>query len=136
MIPVTAANKCGHGVSSPTERPAMTKWLGVTVAAVLALGVAAHARSEEKREQHKVEIADVKYQPAKIKVKKGATVIWINNDDRDHTVASKAKEKEGGFDSGKMAAGDKFEHTFEKPGKYEYGCSYHPRMKGVVEVTE
>ena len=23
---------------------------------------------------------------------------------------------------------------FDKPGKYEYGCSYHPRMKGVVEV--
>lgn len=112
------------------------KWLGLIVLATLAFGLAAADAPAAEKDQHKVEIADIKYKPAKIKIKKGQTVIWLNNDDRDHTVASKAKEKDGGFDSGKIAAGDKFEHTFDKPGKYEYGCSYHPRMKGVVEVTE
>ena len=113
------------------------KWLSVTLSAALVLGfVTAGARAEEKRKPHKVEIADIKYNPAKTRIKVGETVVWVNNDERDHTVASKAREKDGGFDSGKIAAGEKFEHTFEKPGKYEYGCSYHPRMKGVVEVTE
>jgi plastocyanin len=113
------------------------KWLGVPLLAALVLCLAVpHAGAQEKRKPHKVEIADVKYNPAKTRIKVGDTVVWVNNDERDHTVASKAREKDGGFDSGKIAAGEKFEHTFEKPGRYEYGCSYHPRMKGVVEVTE
>jgi plastocyanin len=117
----------------------MMKWLGVTVLAVLAfsLATAALAKDEKKDDKnHKVEIGNLKYTPVKIKIKKGETVVWVNSDDRDHTVVSKAKEKDGVFDSGKIAAGDKFEHKFDKPGKYEYGCNYHPRMKGVVEVTE
>ena len=40
------------------------------------------------------------------------------------------------FDSGKIAAGDKFEFTFKQTGKFEYGCDYHPRMKGVIEVAD
>ena len=117
----------------------MMKRLGMTILTALAIGLAAGAdvKDEKKDDKgQKVEIADLKYSPAKVKIRKGERVVWVNTDDRDHTVVSKAKEKDGGFDSGKIGAGDKFEHTFDKPGKYEYGCSYHPRMKGVVEVAE
>jgi plastocyanin len=119
----------------------MMKWFGLAVLAALAFGLAggiAQAKDEKDKADKpaKVEIVDAKYKPAKVTVKKGQTVTWVNGDDRDHTVVSKAKEKDGGFDSGKIAGGDKFEHKFDKPGKYEYGCNYHPRMKGVVEVTE
>ena len=117
----------------------MIKWLGVTILATLAIGLAAGADAKDEKKddkRQKVEITDLKYSPASVKIRKGDRVVWVNTDDRDHTVVSRAKEKDGGFDSGKIAAGDKFEHTFDKPGKYEYGCSYHPRMKGVVEVAE
>ena len=102
--------------------------LPATVLAVLALAPAAGALAKE----HKVEVGDRKYKPAKIKVKKGDTVVWTNNGEGDHTVTAKDES----FDSGKIAVGEKFEHTFEKAGKYEYACDYHPRMKGVVEVSD
>ena len=84
--------------------------------------------------EYKVEIANLKYKPAKLSIKKGDKVVWTNSDDRDHTVKSNDDGKT--FDSGKIAAGEKFEFTFTKAGKLEYGCDYHPRMKGVIEVSE
>ena len=108
----------------------MMKWvLPATIVMACVLGPAA-AGADAK--EHKVDIRDVKYKPAKLKIKKGDTVVWVNSDDRDHTVVAKDES----FDSGKIAAGEEFKHTFEKPGKYAYGCEYHPRMKGVVEVTD
>ncbi len=107
----------------------MMKWLvPTTMMALFALAPATVVRAEE----HKVEITERKFKPAKIKVKKGDTVVWTNNGEGDHTVTAKDES----FESGKIAVGEKFEHKFEEAGKFEYVCDYHPRMKGVVEVTE
>ena len=109
----------------------MTKWLvPATMAAVLVLGPAGAAVWAK---EHKVEITERAYKPAKIKIKKGDTVVWTNNGEGDHTVTSRDDES---FDSGKIAVGGTFEHTFEEAGKFEYNCEYHTRMKGVVEVSE
>jgi plastocyanin len=108
----------------------MLKWCLVMLVSAL-LAVAPGVLAKDVKE-NKVEIANVRYKPAKITIKKGEKVVWVNADERDHTV--KAKDKS--FDSGKIAAGEKFEFTFKKEGKFEYGCAYHPRMKGVVEVVE
>ncbi len=83
---------------------------------------------------YKVEISGLSYKPAKLKIKPGDKVIWVNSDDRDHTVQSKDKEKS--IDSGKIASGDSYSQTFEKAGKFDYGCEYHPRMKGAIEVAD
>jgi|SRR5688572_4061966 len=109
----------------------MTKWTAAVLVVMLAMTFTA---GDAWGKDYEVEIAGLKYKPAKLKIKKGDKVIWINTDDRDHTVASKDDGKT--FDSGKIAAGDKFEHTFGEAGKFEYGCEYHPRMKGEIEVTE
>ena len=108
----------------------MTRWLLTTIvtAGVLALAPAAAVRAEK----HEVEIGERKYKPAKIRVKKGDTVVWTNNGEGDHTVTAKDES----FDSGKIAIGETFEHTFDEAGKFEYACEYHRRMKGVVEVTD
>lgn len=84
--------------------------------------------------EYKVEIANLKYNPARLSIKKGDKVIWTNSDDRDHTVKSNDDGKT--FDSGKIAAGETFKHTFSDTGKFEFGCAYHPRMKGVIVVSD
>jgi len=58
------------------------------------------------------------------------TVVWTNRDSVPHTVTSTTKL----FDSGNLNAGDSFTYTFTTPGTYQYGCSYHPWMKGTVIV--
>ena len=59
--------------------------------------------------------------------------IWTNADDNDHTVTSDDKDV---FASDNLGNGDKFRFKFEKAGKFPYHCKYHPRMKGVIIVSD
>jgi plastocyanin len=79
-----------------------------------------------------VSIKEMKFDPATITVKPGTTVTWTNKDDHDHTVVASDES----FKSGNLSHGEKFEHKFEKKGKFKYACSYHPRMKGTVVVAD
>jgi plastocyanin len=72
------------------------------------------------------------YQPKEVTVAVGTKVVWVNRDDVPHTATSTAKPK--AFDSGSLDTNQKFEHTFDKPGVYEYYCAVHPKMTGKVIV--
>ena len=106
------------------------KTIVVLTLALIALSFAAQSDDEKART---VTIKNLKYNPGKITIKAGETVAWVNADDNDHTVTSDDKD---GFASDNLAHGDKFRHTFEKKGTFPYHCKYHPRMKGVVIVSE
>jgi plastocyanin len=78
------------------------------------------------------------FEPTTLKVGKGTTVKWINDDSTLHTVTSGTPE--GGqsgtqFDSSYMAADKTFEFTFEKAGTFKYYCTLHPYMKGKIVVS-
>ncbi|MGD1837277.1 MAG: cupredoxin domain-containing protein [Nitrososphaeraceae archaeon] len=80
--------------------------------------------------------------PDELKVKKGTTVVWINDDTTLHTVTSghSYNGTNGIFDSGFLAPGDRFEFTFTKSGNYydayyDYFCTLHPYMSGLVKVS-
>lgn len=65
----------------------------------------------------------------------GSTVTWTNKDAVTHTATADAS---GGFDSGDMAGGATFSHTFSQAGTYSYHCKYHGSagsgMYGVIVV--
>lgn len=67
----------------------------------------------------------------------GGTVTWDNADAAAHTVTSGILEEghDGVFDSGLFMAGATFDHTFDKPGEYDYFCLVHPWMVGKVSVS-
>ncbi len=81
--------------------------------------------------RQEISIEGLQYKPAELTVHTGDTVVWTNNDDRDHTVNA----RDNSFRSGNLRAGMSFEHTFGKAGRFPYGCTYHPRMSGVVIVS-
>lgn len=67
-------------------------------------------------------------------VKSGARVTVINNDGTTHTLTDK---KTGKFDT-KSIDGDGGTGSFvapDKPGKYPFGCTFHPEMAGTLTVT-
>src|SRR5947209_3353265 len=86
------------------------------------------ARAAEKAKRVDVTIKSMQFIPATVTVHAGDTVVWINNDDRDHTVIA----TDGSFKSGNISSGEKFEHQFSSAGTFAYKCGYHPRMKGSV----
>src|SRR2546430_13943093 len=100
---------------------------------IFLLGICARALgADEAPKPTRVTIKGMQFSPATVTIKVGQTVIWANADDRDHTVIA----ADGSFKSGNLPAGASYSFTFSKKGKFAYGCSYHPRMKGVIMVTD
>lgn len=60
----------------------------------------------------------------------GATVTWTNADAEPHTVVA----ADGLLYSGTLRLGDSFSQMFNVPGRYQYFCTLHSNMSGMIEV--
>ena len=70
-----------------------------------------------------------------IKVKKGTTVTWTNEDSAKHDVTPDTETAD--FKETELfGKGETKSITFNTVGTFSYHCSPHPYMKGIVEVTE
>lgn len=72
-----------------------------------------------------------KFGPANVTIRVGGTVTWVNDDTAPHTVTA----SDGSFDSGLLAAGARYEHTYGAQGSFAYTCTFHPGMVGTVVVV-
>ena len=77
-------------------------------------------------------ISKFAFAPKDITIKPGTKIVWINHDETPHTVASTDKS----FTSKGLDTDDKFEHTFTSEGDFNYICTLHPFMTGVVHVRK
>lgn len=77
-------------------------------------------------------VSNLYYDPAEVVVVIGVnnTITWVNTDSVAHTVTA----DNGSFDSGNLAPGASWTHTFTTPGTYRYYCTYHLWMGGEVVV--
>ncbi len=80
---------------------------------------------------HLVEIRGFEFRPGEFAAKEGETVLWLNLDGARHTVTSVDGDLLG---SPALARGETYSYTFEDAGEFEYMCSPHPRMRGMVIV--
>ena len=78
----------------------------------------------------RVSLTSAGYTPAELLIAESGTVLWTNNDNAVHTVTA----DNGMFDSGDLAAGATFTHTFGTRGAYYYHCKYHPEATGLVRA--
>ena len=94
-------------------------------ALVVSLGLSTAGAAEIK-----VGIDNFTFNPKEVRVKAGDTVVWTNNDDIPHTVASPRNS----IRSKPLDTGDSFSFTFTTPGDFNYFCSLHPHMTGRIVV--
>jgi plastocyanin len=82
------------------------------------------------------ELSDECYIPFGVKIEVGDEVVWTNEDMAFHTVTSgnPTDGADGLFDSDMFKINEKFSHKFEESGNFEYFCTLHPWMQGVVVV--
>jgi plastocyanin len=120
----------------------ITASVGILVAHLAFHNNDLHRKHFDKKTQSKVvmatnsvKIKNFAYSPQKIKVKKGTTVVWENQDIAPHTVTKTDKSKSGP-DSENFGKGGKYSYTFTETGQFEYFCKPHPYMKATVEVIE
>ncbi len=91
--------------------------------------------SSETGETNMVTYKDFDVVQPKIRVKKGTTVTWTNEDNAKHDVTPTSETEE--FKASELfGKGETYSVTFNTVGTYTYFCSPHPYMKGTVEVIE
>jgi len=80
-----------------------------------------------------VVLLDYQFSPAELRIKRGDTVTWINQEKRvSHSVFFLGS----GEESERFFPGERWSRVFTLPGRYEYRCGPHPEMLGVVIVEE
>ena len=77
-----------------------------------------------------VGIKEFTFTPPVLAIPAGTTVTWVNHDEEPHTITS----ANGAFGSTGLSQEDTFAQTFTRPGRYEYFCALHPRIKAIVIV--
>ena len=83
---------------------------------------------------HVVIIKDFKFTPQEITVKRGETIRWENHEKRQyHSVWF---ETSGEDEPDYFFPEEFFERSFDTSGSLPYRCGPHPRMTGVIHVTD
>ena len=72
------------------------------------------------------------FAPRELDVLVGTTVTWRNTDHSTHTVT----EDDDVFDSGHIRPGGEFAQAFTRTGTFEFHCTIHRFMRGVVSVFD
>jgi plastocyanin len=80
---------------------------------------------------NEVNIDGFAFAPPTLTVKAGTTVTWTNKDEDPHTVV----DNRGAFRSQALSSGGTYFFTFPTAGTFDYICSIHPFMHGIVVVT-
>lgn len=96
-----------------------------------------------------MDIKDMKYTQPNIKIRKGTTVTWTNQDSVGHNVMQEHADSGTSHDAPLpnevmpnifagplLAKGESYSFTFNEVGTDPYHCSPHPYMKGSVTVVE
>ena len=87
--------------------------------------------SDAAAEVFEVEIKGFAFHPAKLSVKPGDVIRWVNKDIAPHTATSDDES----WDSGELSNGGVAEIEMTKAGVFSYLCIYHPAMKGEITVV-
>lgn len=81
--------------------------------------------------EHQVTVENYKFTPAELRISRGDTVKWTNNEKRvSHSVLFVSN----GQESDRFFPGESWSRTFDEAGSYKYHCGPHPEMTGVIIV--
>jgi plastocyanin len=107
----------------------MTRTLAIAfVAGIATAAVAVAATERTVGQKGKV------FSESEIAVKKGDTILFVNDDTISHNIMSNTAGNS--FNLGSQAPGLSTPVTFDKPGEVMVICAIHPRMKLSVKVTD
>ena len=78
-----------------------------------------------------MEIVDFAFSPAKLEIKAGDIVKFINRDEVKHSATS----DDNIFDTKLLGQDEEKPVTFDQAGTFTYYCSPHPAMQGTIVVS-
>jgi plastocyanin len=100
------------------------------VALAFGSGAAVAALAAEQTVNQKGKV----FSKAEVTLKKGDTLVFVNDDNVAHNIYSTTSGND--FNLGSQTPGKSVSVTFDKPGDVDVLCAIHPLMKMKVKVTE
>ncbi|MEH2476367.1 plastocyanin [Nitrobacteraceae bacterium AZCC 2161] len=91
------------------------------------LSAAAYAANQTVRQHGRM------FSTESVTIRKGETLIFQNDDNVPHNIASVSKGNE--FNLGSQPPGASTDVTFTEVGDVQVICAIHPRMKMTVKIT-
>ena len=116
------------GVRTRRRRRSLALLAAAPVALAIAAGPAAAGGPSSLGPSSSIH--DRIYAPAAITIAAGQTITWHNETIGPHTVTSTSEL----FNSGRIEGGTSYALRLSTPGTFDYYCTIHPTMKGVVTV--
>jgi plastocyanin len=105
--------------------------LSVSFLILLTLVACLHPASADEKagpKTHHVAIKGFKFDPEKLEVEAGDTVVWTNEDIVPHTVTADK------FKSKSMDKGESYSLKTKQKGDFPYICKFHPSMNAELIV--
>jgi plastocyanin len=87
--------------------------------------VACATKPHHVSKTYQVEMHGMQFVPATLNVEVGDLIVWTNHDIVPHSATMQSW-----FDSGPLTPGQQFSYAIVQPVELDYGCSFHPTMKG------
>lgn len=92
--------------------------------------VASGSAKAAKPGAHRIEIKGFRFKPARLVIKAGDTVEWVNLDTAPHT----ATARDGGWDTKTLKKSETRSVSFKRAGTQAYSCKFHRQMVGEIVV--
>lgn len=78
--------------------------------------------------------AGLKFSVKDLEVKKGQTVVFVNDDTTSHNITVTGDGNGVSVNGGLQPPGEQFQMPFAKPGAYVVTCGIHPKMRMNIVV--
>lgn len=78
----------------------------------------------------RIDIRNLAFSTATVRIKRGQRVEWVNGDPLAHTATADDRNWGSGF----ISQGGRYAHRFTAVGRFPYHCEPHPQMRGTVIV--
>jgi plastocyanin len=117
-----------------TKNKTVALLCGIAFLNLSLFAIAGEMKNDETTTKHnRIEIKDFAFNPQTVTVKSGEKVTWINRDEEPHTIVSVEKQFKK---STALDTDQEFTITAGAPGTYNYFCSVHPKMTGIIIVEK
>ncbi len=105
---------------------------GILIAGLVVAAGALTIRAAVAAGVHTVLIENMQFSPSMLVVRRGDRVVWINKDLFPHTVTANGNA----FDSHTIQSNASWTYRAQRAGKFNYRCSLHPTMQGMLSVIQ
>lgn len=103
----------------------------ISAAVVVFLAMNTAYAEQAKPKEHVIEIRNFKFSPARITVRPGDKVTWVNRDIVPHTATADDKS----WDTGTLSSKRPRSVLMTGDIRAAYYCRFHPKMTAELEIT-